>query len=144
MKLIIAYKLIKAIAGGSLVVWITLWQQGATDVVERFATDLSHTHAIWSRAGEWLQANISPSTERTVAMLLLLDATTTGLEGVLLLSGRAWAEWVVVFSVGLFVPLELVSLDHKPSALKLVVLSINVAMVVYLVMRRRAASSLKS
>jgi uncharacterized membrane protein (DUF2068 family) len=42
---------------------------------------------------------------------------------------RAWAEWLAAFSGGLYVPLELIELVRKPSALGVAVLAVNLAVV---------------
>ncbi len=139
MKLIIAYKLGRALLAAGLAVWVIRWPDGAMNIVARFASELSDTHSILSRLGAWIQARLSPSRERTTALLLSLDAAASCVEGLLLLSGRPWAEWVVVGSLGLLIPFELLTLEARPSVLKLVVVTVNVAVVGYLVRERLRA-----
>lgn len=58
---------------------------------------------------------------------------------------RAWAEWLAALSGGLYVPLEVVEVVRKPSALGYAVLAINLAVVAVmvwaLIQRRRAHAS---
>jgi uncharacterized membrane protein (DUF2068 family) len=52
-----------------------------------------------------------------------------------------WAEWMAVFTTSGFIPLEVMEVIHHVHAVRIIVLLINVAVVVYLIrelMRRRA------
>ncbi|HEY0469861.1 MAG TPA: DUF2127 domain-containing protein, partial [Polyangiaceae bacterium] len=60
----------------------------------------------------------------------------TLLEGVLLLRGHAWGEWIVVVALAALIPFEISSLERHPGPLKLIVLTLNVAIVAYLAPRR--------
>ena len=94
-------------------------------------------------------------TGRAVAALLALDdralkrigagtffyAALLLIEAVGLLWRRRWAEYFTVLGDGSFIPLELYELTRRFTATRLVILSVNVAVVWYLVphLRRRAA-----
>jgi len=65
-----------------------------------------------------------------------LDTVVTAGEGILLWSGRAWGEWVVIAVLAGLLPVEVFSLLHRPSPGKWPLLGVNTAMVVYLVRRR--------
>lgn len=136
MKLIITYKLIKSFTVGVLVVVVSVWPHASMRVVEHVVAELIEAPAFWSRVGAWMQARLSAGTERLAAMLLAFDATTTGIEGLLLLTGRAWAEWVVVCSLGLLLVLELVAIERRTSVARLVILTINAGVIAYLLVRR--------
>ena len=58
-------------------------------------------------------------------------------EGVGLLTRRRWAEYFVIITTGLLVPVEVYELFHHPSAGKVVILIANGAIVVYLILRLR-------
>jgi uncharacterized membrane protein (DUF2068 family) len=58
-------------------------------------------------------------------------------EGLGLAMRRRWAEYLVVLATGAFLPLEISEILHRPTPLKVVALLINVAIVVYLVWRKR-------
>ena len=58
-------------------------------------------------------------------------------EGVGLWLMKRWAEWFTIIITSSLVPVEIYELYHQPSATKIVVLIINVAVVIYLVYRIR-------
>jgi uncharacterized membrane protein (DUF2068 family) len=66
----------------------------------------------------------------------LAYAAVFTVEGVGLLMGKRWAEWLTVFVTGSFVPVEVYELVEHFSAGKVVALGLNVAIVLYLVARR--------
>jgi uncharacterized membrane protein (DUF2068 family) len=45
---------------------------------------------------------------------------------------RAWGEWLGAFSGGLYIPVEVVHMMHRPSVISAVVLSGNVLVVIFL------------
>ncbi len=57
-------------------------------------------------------------------------------EGLGLWRAKRWAEWLTVVVTASFVPLELYELVKAPTPLKVVSLLVNVAILVYLVVRR--------
>ena len=59
-------------------------------------------------------------------------------EGVGLLLGKRWAEWLTVGVTASFVPVEIYELIERFSAGKVAALVVNIAIVVYLVARRLA------
>jgi uncharacterized membrane protein (DUF2068 family) len=59
-------------------------------------------------------------------------------EGIGLWMMKPWAEWFTVIITGSLVPLEIYEIVHHPSAGKIGVLIINIAVVVYLVLRIRS------
>ena len=58
-------------------------------------------------------------------------------EGTGLVLRRRWAEYLVVIATGAFLPLEASEILHHPTPLKVVAFLINIAIVVYLVWRKR-------
>jgi uncharacterized membrane protein (DUF2068 family) len=58
-------------------------------------------------------------------------------EGIGLWSLKRWGEYVAVVGTSLFIPLEVYELTDKISWLKVVVLVINVAAVLYLLLSKR-------
>ena len=57
-------------------------------------------------------------------------------EGVGLLLGKRWAEWMTVVVTSSFIPIEIYEMVEHFSAGKVVALALNVAIVLYLVARR--------
>ena len=61
-------------------------------------------------------------------------------ESIGLILKRRWAEYLVVLATAFFIPIEVVELAKKPTALKAATLVINVVVVIYLVRRKRLFS----
>jgi uncharacterized membrane protein (DUF2068 family) len=139
LRLIIAYKVGKAALGLSVAVLLTLAPEKADAFTEHLIHTLSEKGALLRRLGEWLRAHGVATLVADARWVAWLDGTTTALEGGLLLSGRAWGEWVVVAGLAVLIPLELVSLEQRPSMVKGAILAVNVAIVVYLVRLRLRA-----
>ena len=59
------------------------------------------------------------------------------IEGVGLLFQKRWAEYFTAFVTGSFIPLEIYELIKKFSAIKVLFLILNVAIVIYLIMKLR-------
>jgi Predicted membrane protein (DUF2127) len=136
LKLIIAYKFIKAPIMLTLALWLTIAPGAAYQTLNTLAHDLTEGGAVWARAGGWLQAHLTHSVITHGAMLAWFDSVSTAIEGVLLLSGSAWGEWTVAVGLACLLPIELFSLEHRPSATRLLVLLANAAIVFYLIRRR--------
>ena len=80
----------------------------------------------------------NPRQLHAVAAGAFLYAGLFATEGVGLLTRRRRAEYFVIITTGLLVPVEVYELFHHPSAGKVVILIANVAIVVYLILRLRA------
>ncbi|WP_375500980.1 DUF2127 domain-containing protein [uncultured Jatrophihabitans sp.] len=78
-----------------------------------------------------------PSTYNLIGAGLLLYGALQIAEGIGLWSLKRWGEYVAVVGTTLFIPLEVYELTEKVSWLKLVVLLVNIAAVVYLVVSKR-------
>jgi len=68
-----------------------------------------------------------------LAALALLYSALRLAEGYGLWFERHWGKWLGVLSGGFYVPIEVYELWHKPSWIKAATLTLNVAVVVYLV-----------
>jgi uncharacterized membrane protein (DUF2068 family) len=136
LKLIILYKFAKAPIMLAIAVWLTVAPSGAHRALDSLAADLAEGGATLARAGDWIQANLTSGVLVGGAVLAWLDGLSTAIEGILLLSGRSWAEWVVIVGLGALLPLEILSLGRRPGPLKWIVLGINLVVVMYLVRRR--------
>lgn len=139
LRLIITYKFVKAPIMLILALWLTLAPASAYRSLDALAHELAEAGAAWARAGHWLQEHLTHRVVAGGAVLAWLDSTSTALEGFLLLSGKPWAQWTVAAGLACLLPVELLSLDHRPSAIKLMVLIANAAIVIYLVRRRGLA-----
>lgn len=80
---------------------------------------------------------ISPHSAKLMGLACLAYAALFAVEGVGLLIGAAWAEYVTTFITTSFLPIEIYELVHRASWLKALALVANVAIVIYLVWRLR-------
>ena len=78
-----------------------------------------------------------PATLNLIGVALVLYGALQIVEGIGLWSLRRWGEYVAVVGTTLFIPLEVYELTEKVSWLKIVVLLVNVAAVVYLLLSKR-------
>ena len=69
------------------------------------------------------------------------------IEGIGLVLHKRWGEYVTIFITGSLIPFEAYEVLRKPTAIRLLILALNVAIVAYLVVQvrrsHRAAASLK-
>lgn len=136
LRLIIGYKLVKAVLVLGVAVFLTLDPRGAGRAAMAVAHELMDGGAFLARAGRWLGMHVSHKDLRHVAALAWLDGATTLAEGWLLFRGKPWGEWIVVATLAALVPFEAVSLERHPGPIKALVMVLNVAVVVYLAVRR--------
>ncbi|HTQ04057.1 MAG TPA: DUF2127 domain-containing protein [Polyangiaceae bacterium] len=139
LKLIIAYKCVKAPLVLALALTLTLNPRGALHAVDALARDLSEGGALFGRFAHWLETHVTQRAVGHGALLAWLDGVTTTLEAFLLWRGHAWGEWLVVAGLGALVPFELMSLEKHPSWLRLGALLVNAGVVAYLVVLRLRA-----
>jgi uncharacterized membrane protein (DUF2068 family) len=83
---------------------------------------------------------ITPKELRELSAGTFLYAALFATEGIGLLTRKHWAEYFVIVTTGLGIPLELYELARHFTAVKLAVLVINVLIVWYLVARVRGRS----
>jgi len=136
LKLIIAYKFVKAPLVLVLAVLLTVSPLGAEHAARVLARELSEGGALLAKIGAWLGLHTTGKDVHHAALLAWGDGLATLLEGVLLQRGHAWGEWIVVATLAALIPFEAVSLERHPGPLKVVVLTLNVAIVIYLAARR--------
>jgi uncharacterized membrane protein (DUF2068 family) len=79
--------------------------------------------------------NVSPKKLELVGTVTLIYAGMFGTEGVGLLMGKRWAEYMTVITTAGLLPLEIYEVAKRVNAVKIITLLINVAAVVYLVIR---------
>jgi uncharacterized membrane protein (DUF2068 family) len=77
------------------------------------------------------------STLNLIALGLIFYAALQIVEGIGLWSLKRWGEYVAVVGTTAFIPLEIYELTDKISWLKIVVLTINLAAVLYLLISKR-------
>lgn len=131
-RLIILYKFCKAALMLGIALWLTIAPGMAYRAMEMLARELAEGGAVFGRAGHWIQEHLSNNIVLRGALLAWLDSTSSALEGFLLLSGKTWAEWVVIIGLACLLPFEIRSLEHRPGIVKILVLVANAVIVAYL------------
>ncbi len=123
----------------TLALWLTLAPGPTFRILEKLAHELAEGGIAWARAGAWLQGNLTHRVVAQGAVLAWFDSVSTAIEAALLSIGSSWAEWIVAIGLACLLPIEVLSLEHRPGLGKLLVLLANAAIVVYLVRRRTFA-----
>ena len=77
---------------------------------------------------------VSPKQLRELSAGTFVYASILLTEGIGLLLRKHWAEYFTIISTGIFIPLEVYELAKHFTGVKLLVLVINLAIVVYLIM----------
>jgi uncharacterized membrane protein (DUF2068 family) len=142
LSLIIAYKLGK---GGLWLVFAAViaagmrmglgkgMRMGLGNQLLGLAVALRHHSQAWSL--ELADLVVRVATRRglwTVVVALLADGAFSLLEGWALVYGHWWGPWLVVVGTGSLLPFEVVALLRRPHVVRLALLAVNLAIVVYL------------
>lgn len=139
VRLIGAFKLLKGLLLAALGVGVLRLLHG--DVGEAIAAWIATLHVDpENRYVTALLEKISGADERTLRKLsagTFVYAALLLTEGIGLLRLRRWAEYLTVIATGLLVPLEIYELVRKFTIVRVTVLVVNVAIVVYLIWRLR-------
>jgi uncharacterized membrane protein (DUF2068 family) len=132
-RLIIGYKFAKAVMMFGVALWLTTAPGAAYRTLDLLARELAEGGAIFARAGGWIHAHLSSGVMIRGAVLAWLDSVSSALEAFLLLSGKSWAQWVVILGLAALLPFEILSIEHGPGIGKFLVLGANAVIVAYLV-----------
>ena len=140
IKLIILERFVK---GATLVVGgIVLIAAGATTDLHQRANDLQVQLSLepgrhlLGRLIAWILDRLG-SHPNLIGLAAIVYGLLECVEGIGLVLRRRWAEYLVVLATGAFLPLEVSEVLHRPSPLKVGALLVNIAIVVYLVWRKR-------
>ena len=139
LRWIAVFKLLKAslmlAVGFGVLKLIGHDQAGTLDrLVARFGLDPGR-HFVDDTNGKLV--NIPPHRLREVGIASFVYAALFFTEGVGLWLGKRWAEWFTAIITLSLVPLEIYEIHRHVTAGKILVLLINIAVVVYLVLRIR-------
>jgi uncharacterized membrane protein (DUF2068 family) len=85
-----------------------------------------------------LAFNATPRKEIVLAMTAFGYAILMGTEGVGLYLRRPWARWFTIGATGSLIPVEVYEILREPHPVRVVVLVLNIAVVMYLVRRKEA------
>jgi len=140
IRLIAIFKLLKAITLIAIGV-------GALELLHRdvFST-LEHWVAVsgidpgnrWVERGIEKASNLSHAKVKGLGIVSFIYAGLFLTEGIGLWLMKRWAEWFTIIITSSLVPVEIYELYRHPSATKILVLIINIAVVIYLVYRVRS------
>jgi uncharacterized membrane protein (DUF2068 family) len=140
LRAVITYKWVKGVVQlllcTTLAVTLLL---GLHDELARWAHEFRNhsTRAYAVVLGRLLErATTSRGLHITLAALFI-DGTVTCLEGWALQSRRTWGPWLVVAVTGSLLPFEVYELLHHFRWIRLVVLLVNLAVVVFLILHAR-------
>jgi len=135
-KAIIVYKLGRACVQGLAAALLLLGaRDGLGAALARVAQRIAD-HAV--------HASVAALAHRILAALphlqllgaaLAADAGLAALEGWALARGHRWGEWLVVVTTGSLLPWEAWELIRRPSLVRLLLLVVNLAVVLYLALR---------
>ena len=140
IRLIAIFKLLKAITLIAIGV-------GALKLLHRdMGSTLDHwvTMSGFDPGNRWLErgieraSNLSPAKVKGLGIVSFIYAGLFLTEGIGLWLMKRWAEWFTIIITSSLVPIEVYELFRHPSATKILVLIINVAVVIYLIYRIRA------
>ena len=131
-RLIIGYKFAKAALMFCVALWLTIAPGEAYRSLDFLARELVEGGAAFAGAGNWIHAHLSNNIVLRGAVLAWLDCASSAAEGFLLLSGKTWAQWIVIVGLACLLPFEIASIVHHPRIGKFVVLAANLAIVAYL------------
>jgi uncharacterized membrane protein (DUF2068 family) len=89
-------------------------------------------------------SNITPNKIKELGLGSMIYAGLFLTEGIGLWFERRWAEWLTVIITSSLIPIELYEICRHPTPVKVVVLLINIAIVMYLAYRIRDKNSAQS
>lgn len=136
MRLIITYKFVKGPISLAIACALTFASARSMRFLEHLIIELTDLGPFTARVGLWLHAHLTHSLTGKAALLAWLDGSSTVIEGILLATGRGWAEWVVVAVLGMLIPFELYGFARRPSLTRAGVVVVNALVVAYLAWRR--------
>ena len=115
-----------------------LMQQGLADRAREWGSDLAFT------SGQkfvprviMMLTGLSRSKIGALGLVALFYASLFATEGVGLWREKRWAEYLTVVATGSLIPFEIWEIFHRPSPIKFATFVLNVAVVIYLILRLR-------
>jgi uncharacterized membrane protein (DUF2068 family) len=135
LEAIIDYKLLKAaveLVLGLLLLALLLrgTEAGAATLAQIV---LDHVSRAWAlQAATAIVLTGTTGHVKLAAAGALADAALSTVEGLALRAGRWWAPWLVVVATGALLPWELIQVVRRPGWLRIGLLAVNLAVVVYL------------
>jgi uncharacterized membrane protein (DUF2068 family) len=143
-RLIILDRFVKAVVlvtGGVVLIVVTA-TGGVAHIAEQLQAELNLEPGrhLWLQVADFLAqrfTSIGRVGEIALATAAILYGLLEAAEGTALLFRRRWAEYLVLLATAAFIPLEVEELIRRPSVFKALAFVVNVAIVVYLIRRKR-------
>jgi uncharacterized membrane protein (DUF2068 family) len=141
ITLIAIFKFVKGLllVGGGLAA-LELLRPAAADRVWSWVAQLS-----WDVERRLLARGLSMVTRsgaghlHLVAFAAFAYAALFFVEGIGLFLQKRWAEWLTIVATGSLIPIEIYELLHRATAMKIAVLAVNIAVVIYLIVKVRSS-----
>ena len=148
MRLLAAERVVRGVGLLGLAILVFVFRRSRTDLQSSFRSNLP----LLRQLGDQIGWNVRDSriirtindafslTEKTltwIAVALIAYAALQFVEGAGLWMMRRWGEYFAVVATGLFLPLEVYELTDKVTVLRVVLLLVNVAAVVWLIWSKR-------
>lgn len=144
IKLIILDRAVKAVAlvVGGIALLIADRLGWLVNIADRIQAELNVAPGqhLWLRLTEFAVQHftaLGAGARTALALAAILYGLLEGFEGLGLLLRRRWAEYLVLLATGAFIPLEIGELIRSLTLFKALAFLVNVAIVVYLVWRKR-------
>jgi len=135
---IVAFKAFKTLTLATLgVVLLTARHNDPVELLMRIALTihLPLTSRVFERALRFA-ANLTVRRETALALTAFGYAALMGTEGVGLYLRKPWSRWFTIGATSSLIPIELYEIVRELHPLRVLILVVNVAIVVYLVRRR--------
>jgi uncharacterized membrane protein (DUF2068 family) len=144
LRLIIVYKLVKAVAQGALAVTLPLLRHwGVTARLAVWTKRLAEhvVHGWTAQLAKIVASLLTPRHLTLISLALGFDAALSAFEGWALHERYRWAPWVVVLAAGMLIPFEVEELVRKFRVGRVVILLANLAIIAYLLVRAKRGRS---
>lgn len=100
-----------------------------------------HEHAVVDHAIARL-THLPPERVRELAVAMVAYAALFTVEGIGLLLGKRWAEWLTITATASFIPFEVIEVVRRTTFVRVTAVVLNAVIVAYLVWRRKGCSKL--
>jgi uncharacterized membrane protein (DUF2068 family) len=143
LRLIAIFKLLKAVLLVAVGVGaLNLLHRDVARAVEHWAELLKlDPNSRYMDAALEKASNITPDKIKALGLGSIIYAGLFLTEGIGLWLEKRWAEWFTVIITSSLIPIEIYEVSRRTTPLKIAVLLINIAIVVYLVHRIRNQNS---
>jgi uncharacterized membrane protein (DUF2068 family) len=143
---IVAFKAFKAVVLLTLgIALLTTRHRDPVDILDvlyrlALAIHLPLSSALFDRALRFV-TNLSVTRQTALAITAFGYAILMGTEGIGLYLRKRWARWFTIIATGSLIPIEVYEIVRELRPLRIMILLLNVAIVIYLVRRKEGFES---